>query len=172
LDDFIPVDSPEILDKRDPLSLRGPDFFSARATQVLDTARPDRHVPTFVKKEFREFLSCGVLALGFVRVRCASCGMDRLVAFSCKNRGFCNSCGSRRMADTAAHLVDRVFLRVPDVCFLPCRRRKSSPDSEPDPRQRKEDLGAGYRDRRQSWWRPRLQPVTEGVAEDLSNPGS
>ena len=28
-------------------------------------------------------------------------------------RGFCPSCGGRRMADTAAHLVDRVLPRVP-----------------------------------------------------------
>ncbi len=34
---------------------------------------------------------------------------ERLVAFSCKTRGFCPSCTSRRMAGTAAHLVDRVL---------------------------------------------------------------
>jgi hypothetical protein len=28
----------------------------------------DRHVPTFVESEFREFLDCGVLACGFLRV--------------------------------------------------------------------------------------------------------
>jgi hypothetical protein len=32
---------------------------------------------------------------------------------SCKHRGFCPACGSRRMADTAAWLVDRVFPEVP-----------------------------------------------------------
>jgi len=36
-----------------------------------------------------------------------------LVAFSCKGRGFCPSCGGRRMADTAAHLVDSVLPAVP-----------------------------------------------------------
>ena len=73
----------------------------------------DRNVPIFVEREFREFLECGVLARGFLRVHCDACGLDRLVPFSCKNRGFCNSCGGRRIADTAAHLVDRVFPRVP-----------------------------------------------------------
>lgn len=29
---------------------------------------------------------------------CAACGLDRLVAFSCKGRGFCPRCGGRRMA--------------------------------------------------------------------------
>jgi len=31
------------------------------------------------------------------------------VAFSCKKRGFCPSCGARRMSVTAAHLVDHVL---------------------------------------------------------------
>ena len=50
---------------------------------------------------------------GFLRIACDTCRLDRVVAFSCKRRGFCHSCGSRRMADTAAHLVDRVFPHVP-----------------------------------------------------------
>ena len=33
--------------------------------------------------------------------------------FSCKGRAACSSCCGRRMADTAAHLVDRVFPYVP-----------------------------------------------------------
>jgi hypothetical protein len=32
-----------------------------------------------------------------------------LIAFSCKKRGFCPSCGARRMSETAAHLVDSVL---------------------------------------------------------------
>jgi hypothetical protein len=50
---------------------------------------------------------------GFARFRCGACGLDRLVAFSCKGRGFCPSCGGRRMAERAAHLVDHVFPDVP-----------------------------------------------------------
>ncbi len=34
-------------------------------------------------------------------------------AFSCKRRGFCPSCGARRMAETAALLSDEVFPDVP-----------------------------------------------------------
>jgi hypothetical protein len=70
-------------------------------------------VPRFVERELRGFLRCGILAHGFVRVHCDDCGLDRVVAFSCKGRGFCPSCGGRRMADTAAHLVDRVLPEVP-----------------------------------------------------------
>jgi len=68
-----------------------------------------RRVPRFVEREFRRFLDCGIPAHGFLRVRCDACGCERLVPFSCKGRGFCPSCAGRRMADTAAHLVDRVF---------------------------------------------------------------
>jgi len=70
-------------------------------------------VPRFVQRELLRFLECGIPAHGFVRVHCAGCGHDRLVAFSCKGRGFCPSCGGRRMAESAAHLVDRVLPAVP-----------------------------------------------------------
>ena len=48
-----------------------------------------------------------------MRLHCDDCGHDRLVPFSCKRRGFRPSCGGRRMADSAAHLVDRVLPAVP-----------------------------------------------------------
>ena len=38
--------------------------------------------------EFEAFLECGILAHGFLRLRCGDCGHDKLVAFSCKRRGF------------------------------------------------------------------------------------
>lgn len=66
-------------------------------------------LPDFVKKEFDEFLKCGILAHGFLRAQCQSCKHEKLVAFSCKRRGFCPSCGARRMTEAAAHLVDEVL---------------------------------------------------------------
>ena len=79
----------------------------------LDRQRRREHpVPRFVERELRSFLDCGILARGFLPVHCDDCGKDRVVPFSCKCRGFCASCGGRRMADTAAHLVDRVFPEV------------------------------------------------------------
>jgi len=65
-----------------------------------------------VERELRAYLDCGILANGFLRLRCDACGHHRLLAFSCKGRGLCPSCGGRRMADTAAHLVDRVLPEV------------------------------------------------------------
>jgi hypothetical protein len=73
----------------------------------------DQYPPRFVDQELRSFLRCGVLAHGFLRLHSEACGHDRLVAFSCKRRGSCPSCGGRRMADTAAHPVDRVLPEVP-----------------------------------------------------------
>src|SRR3954453_8342469 len=71
-------------------------------------AETGARLPEFIKDEFDAFLECGILAHGFLRLRCGECGHDKLVAFSCKRRGFCPSCGARRMAGTAAHLVDCV----------------------------------------------------------------
>jgi len=70
-------------------------------------------LPRFIKDEFDAFLECGILAHGFLRLRCGECGHDKLLAFSCKRRGFCPSCGARRMSQTAAHLVDHVIPHVP-----------------------------------------------------------
>jgi hypothetical protein len=69
--------------------------------------------PRFIEQELRAYLRCGIPAHGFLRLHCDDCRQERLVPFSCKRRGFCPSCGGRRMADTAAHLVDRVLPEVP-----------------------------------------------------------
>ena len=39
-------------------------------------------------REFEEYLKCGHLEYGFLRVRCESCHAEQLVAFSCKRRGY------------------------------------------------------------------------------------
>jgi hypothetical protein len=70
-------------------------------------------LPQFVEREFREFLTCGVFEHGVARFRCEGCGREHLVPFSCKGRGWCPSCGGRRMTERAAHLVDAVLPWVP-----------------------------------------------------------
>ena len=57
-------------------------------------AAADADLPQFVKDEFDAFLECGILAHGLLRLRCRDCGHDKLVAFSCKRRGVCPSCGA------------------------------------------------------------------------------
>jgi len=72
-----------------------------------------RSLPAYVRAEFEGYLACGRLEQGFLRVKCDSCRFERLVAFSCKRRGFCPSCGARRMAESAALLVDEVLPQKP-----------------------------------------------------------
>ena len=53
-----------------------------------ELASHGRYLPAYVTKEFDEYLKCGRLEHGFLRVRRESCHDEKLVAFSCKNRGF------------------------------------------------------------------------------------
>jgi hypothetical protein len=83
-------------------------------------------VAAYIERDLRGYLECGILACGFARARCASCGHDTLIAYSCKSRGACPSCNTRHMVKTAAHLVDHVFPQVPVrqwVLSLPKRLR-------------------------------------------------
>jgi len=85
--------------------------------------------PAHVERTFRRYLECGILAHGFARAYCDECQHDFPIAYSCptgisfghKCRGVCPSCpteisfghNTRRMAETAAHLVDHVFPPLP-----------------------------------------------------------
>jgi len=94
-------------------------------------------VPEYVEREFRKYLACGILAHGFARARCAGCGHDVLIPFSCKGRGVCGSCNGRRIAELAPHLTDHVFpaqpvrqgrcCRYPSACATSCTRTQPPP---------------------------------------------
>jgi hypothetical protein len=79
----------------------------------LDADPDARGLPAYVERKLYDYLQCGVLAHGFLRLGCDTCKHELLLAFSCKRREFCPSCAGRRMAQTAAHLVERVIPRVP-----------------------------------------------------------
>src|SRR2546425_6819584 len=79
----------------------------------LDADPDAKGLPAYVQREFYTYLQCGILAHGFLRMGCDTCQKEVLVAFSCKRWGFCPSCAGRRMAQTAAHLVERVIPWVP-----------------------------------------------------------
>ena len=72
----------------------------------------DRVVPRFVERELRAFLDCGVLARGFLRVHCDACGLDRLVPYSCKCRGYAELMNMRSMV-TSAGQVAAFFAGLP-----------------------------------------------------------
>jgi len=81
-----------------------PDFM-ARLTAE------DRSLPAYVREEFEAFLRCGVLENGFLRVVCEQCHAERLLAFSCKKRGF---------ARAAAHAA---WPRVRGTWWMRCSAR-------------------------------------------------
>lgn len=76
-------------------------------------AMQGKSLPLHVQQEFTDYLKCGRLEHGFLRVQCKECHHEHLVAFSCKRRGFYPSCGARRMAESAALLVDEVLPEQP-----------------------------------------------------------
>ena len=80
---------------------------------VIAREAAGRPLPKYVQEEFEAYLKCGRLEHGFLRVRCEDCHAEKLVAFSCKRRGFCPSCGARRMTDSAALLADEVLPAKP-----------------------------------------------------------
>jgi len=51
-------------------------------------ARQGRPLPDYVQREFEDYLRCGRLEHGFLRVRCDTCHAEHLLAFSCKHRGY------------------------------------------------------------------------------------
>ena len=85
-----------------------------------------RFLPSFVQNEFNRFLGCGNPKQGFSWLRCTDCDHDRIIPYSCKTRGFCPSCGGRRMASRASRWVDEVFPNVAVrqiVLTIPWKRR-------------------------------------------------
>ena len=48
-------------------------------------AEEGRVLPDYVQREFEDYLKCGRLEHGFLRVRCESFHEERLVVFSCTN---------------------------------------------------------------------------------------
>ena len=76
-------------------------------------AMQGKTLPLHVQQELADYLKCGRLEHGFLRMQCTECHYEHLVAFSCKRRGFCPSCGARRMAESAVLLVDEVLPEQP-----------------------------------------------------------
>ena len=79
-----------------------------------------------VVKTFSEYLNCGILAHGAARVYCDGCKHSLLIAFSCKRRGVCPSCGAKRAVKFAEHIHSEVIEDVPHrhtVFTIPKRLR-------------------------------------------------
>ena len=74
-----------------------------------------KQLPGYVAREFYGYLKCGRLEHGFLRVRCETCHHQKLVAFSCKHRGFCPCCGARRMVGSVPYPLRYLFATNPAV---------------------------------------------------------
>jgi len=88
-------------------------------------------LPHHIQQQFDDFLKYSRLEYGFLWLRCEDCHHERLVAFSCKRRGFCPGCGARRMAESAALSVDAIFPEAPIrqwVLRFPFQRYRSFPN--------------------------------------------
>jgi hypothetical protein len=77
-----------------------------------------RSLPKHVTGEFDEYLKCGILAHGFLRLKCGDCKAERLVAFSCRGRGFCPSCLGKRQAIATEFLTEKLLGGLPVRQFV------------------------------------------------------
>jgi hypothetical protein len=76
----------------------------------------------FIDKVVWRYLDCGVEEAGFARLKCDSCGLEKLLTLSCKQRGICPSCDlsaealakedAKRAAAFAAFLRDELLENV------------------------------------------------------------
>lgn len=106
------------LRRRPELSLCYRILQAELATFVADREAEGCPLPDYVLEEFEAYLKCGILAHGFIRLKCQDCEDEKIVAFSCKKRGFCPSCCAKRKAETAAHMIDNVLPIVPYRQFV------------------------------------------------------
>jgi hypothetical protein len=53
---------------------------------ALDTDPAATGLPAYVQREFYDYLQCGILAHGFLRLGCDTCHKELLLPFSCKRR--------------------------------------------------------------------------------------
>ena len=60
-----------------------------------------------------KFYRCGDLAQGFTRFHCPDCGHEKLLAFTCKTRGYCPCCHQRKVIQTADWIASSVCFNVP-----------------------------------------------------------
>ena len=52
---------------------------------VREIERVGGHLPGFVRQEFEDYLRCGLLEHGFLRVKCDGCLHEHLVALVCNS---------------------------------------------------------------------------------------
>ena len=66
-----------------------------------------------VKEVVERYLDCGNPRCGFARIRCPDCHEEHLLMFSCRTRGFCPSCHSKRLEEWGEWMREELLLDVP-----------------------------------------------------------
>src|SRR2546428_5270759 len=79
----------------------------------LDADPDAKGLPAYVQRELYDYLQCGILAHGFLRLGCDMCQKELLLPFSCKRRTVFSSGARPGMAQNAAPLVQRGIPRGP-----------------------------------------------------------
>ena len=74
----------------------------------------------FVDTVVARYLDCGTEEAGFARLRCDTCGVEKLLTLSCKQRGICPSCDAKRAAAFAALLKDELLENVGHCLWGAC----------------------------------------------------
>lgn len=83
-------------------------------TRGSTVERKGKWLPSFVERTFERFLGCGDVRTGFAWLECMHCDSShKVVPCSCGSRGFCPTCGGRRMVEHSLRWVDDVFPVVP-----------------------------------------------------------
>ena len=72
----------------------------------------------FVDTVVNRYLDCGTRESGFARLRCEGCHDEKLLTFSCRQRGICPSCDAKRAAVFAAFLHDEVVEELPHAMWV------------------------------------------------------
>jgi len=66
-----------------------------------------------IKDVVERYLDCGNPRCGFARIRCPRCRAEHLLMFSCKTRGFCPSCHSKRLEEWGEWIRETLLMDVP-----------------------------------------------------------
>jgi hypothetical protein len=117
-----------------PRNPRASDYYKCVAShfEELEQVWDDQYAPRFgfwrphVMDVIQRYLDCGDLHCGFARVKCADCGHEYLLGFSCKKRQFCPSCHQKRVVEYGEWLLGNVLKDVPHrqwVFSIPKRLR-------------------------------------------------
>jgi len=81
--------------------------------QQSDDPDTKAKLPIHIESEFFEYLKCGILEHGFIKMSCTECQDTLFVPLSCKRRGFCPSCIGKRMNEGSAFFTTNVIPTVP-----------------------------------------------------------